>query len=525
MNSLSESRNFDQSKQSAAEQNLALNTGRWTGEEHNRFLQGLQQHGKVWKSIATVVKTRSIVQVRTHAQKYFMKMNRGDSPTPTSKPPSLAGSPPPAKNDMSMNEPSNLEPIRMSKSVSSFKGSQWKSASVPSSMPKSKSYGSMSSISGDMSGFGKSSYHYPRDGLGHMPPSLERPTGTTSKPRARKFEEVGGDLFHKLAVKTAAIKTEKATKKTIKTEKATKKKPSQKSTKTTKKTKAHGNSKSQQVQRPFDTSGYPQPLPYYGPSTAPGMSYSYSYPSLHDRHGSLPSEPCRKPYMSPKKAEARNKRARLSKTAAGKARPSASYNSTIMDAPLSMHNGMGESPTRISHPLSCPDFSYYQDATSNYSYQKCGEIDEISEQMAEAARIPCCDSETEDSLDLENMLLKESLLSSGKKEWPLEDHKVVMQDEFNLLKPEDTKILDCGDLKLKVPGNEGFSLPQKYSPTSVMEPCPTWAALSYPDFVKEEKDLNLVPEEDTFMPMTSSNDENNLFWFGDDSFEDLLETM
>lgn len=519
MNSMNDTRVFDQSKQSAAEQNLAHNTGRWTGEEHNRFLQGLQQHGKVWKSIATVVKTRSIVQVRTHAQKYFMKMNRGDSPTPTSKPPSSAGSPPPAKDSdhKSMSEPSNSEPMRMSsKSVDQrFKNSQWKSATgVPSSssMPKSKSYGSMSSISGDMSGYGKSSYHYPRDGLGHMP-SLERPTGSTTKPRARKFDDIGGDLFHKCP----AVK-----------EKAAKRKPSQKATKVTKKsTKAHGNSKVQ-VQRPFEGSNY-QPLPYYGPPTAPGMSYSYSYPSLNDR-GSLGSDnsaPCRKPYMSPKKMEAaRNKRARLSKTT--KARPSAAYNSSMMDGPTMHHDvmGGGHSPTHISHPLSCPDFSYYSQDTTNYSYQKCGEIDEISEQMAEAARIPSCESETEESLDLENLLLKENLLSSGKKEWPLD--KVAMQDEFNLLKPEDSKMggmLDCGDLKLKVPGNEGFSLPQKYSPTSVMEPCPTWAALSYPDFVKEEKDLNLAPEEDSFMPMSSSNDENNLFWFGDDSFDDLLETM
>jgi len=188
-----------------------------------------------------------------------------------------------------------------------------------------------------------------------------------------------------------------------------------------------------------------------------------------------------------------------------------------------------DSPTHMSHPLSCPDFSYYSQDTT-YPYPSKPDIDAISEQIAHIAQIPSCDSETEDSLDLENLLLKESLLSSGKKEWPdslpVED-KVALPDEFSLMKPEDSKLglLDCDmrDLKLKVPGNEGFSLPQKYSPTSVMEPCPTWAALTYPDFVKEEKDLNLGA--DSFMPMSSSNDENNLFWFGDDSFDDLLETM
>ena len=50
--------------------------GRWTEEEHEIFLQGLQLHGKQWKTIATMIGTRTVVQVRTHAQKYFQKMER-----------------------------------------------------------------------------------------------------------------------------------------------------------------------------------------------------------------------------------------------------------------------------------------------------------------------------------------------------------------------------------------------------------------------------------------------------------------
>ena len=50
------------------------NYGRWTAEEHRLFLQGLEQHGKGWKKIATLVKTRTMVQIRTHAQKYFQKL-------------------------------------------------------------------------------------------------------------------------------------------------------------------------------------------------------------------------------------------------------------------------------------------------------------------------------------------------------------------------------------------------------------------------------------------------------------------
>ena len=50
------------------------NTGRWTAEEHRLFLQGLQEHGKGWKKIATLIKSRTVVQIRTHAQKYFQKL-------------------------------------------------------------------------------------------------------------------------------------------------------------------------------------------------------------------------------------------------------------------------------------------------------------------------------------------------------------------------------------------------------------------------------------------------------------------
>ena len=50
------------------------NTGRWTAEEHRLFLQGLEQHGKGWKDIATLIQSRTVVQIRTHAQKYFQKL-------------------------------------------------------------------------------------------------------------------------------------------------------------------------------------------------------------------------------------------------------------------------------------------------------------------------------------------------------------------------------------------------------------------------------------------------------------------
>ena len=50
--------------------------GRWTREEHHLFVKGLELHGKGWKRIAEMIKTRTVVQIRTHAQKYFLKLSK-----------------------------------------------------------------------------------------------------------------------------------------------------------------------------------------------------------------------------------------------------------------------------------------------------------------------------------------------------------------------------------------------------------------------------------------------------------------
>lgn len=51
-------------------------SGRWTKEEHVLFLAGMKKHGKNWNAVAVVVGTRSAVQVRCHAQKFFQKLGR-----------------------------------------------------------------------------------------------------------------------------------------------------------------------------------------------------------------------------------------------------------------------------------------------------------------------------------------------------------------------------------------------------------------------------------------------------------------
>jgi SHAQKYF class myb-like DNA-binding protein len=55
---------------------LPKKRGHWSKDEHNRFVDGLRKHGKDWKKIVECVGTRSSNQVRSHAQKYFLKLEK-----------------------------------------------------------------------------------------------------------------------------------------------------------------------------------------------------------------------------------------------------------------------------------------------------------------------------------------------------------------------------------------------------------------------------------------------------------------
>ena len=48
--------------------------GRWTLKEHIQFLQGLDKFGIKWKKIKALITTRTINQVRSHAQKFYNKL-------------------------------------------------------------------------------------------------------------------------------------------------------------------------------------------------------------------------------------------------------------------------------------------------------------------------------------------------------------------------------------------------------------------------------------------------------------------
>lgn len=64
----------------------SIRGGRWTADEHERFLEGFRVHGHKWKRVQQVVRTRSVTQVRTHAQKYLLKVAKMKAEKKQNKP-------------------------------------------------------------------------------------------------------------------------------------------------------------------------------------------------------------------------------------------------------------------------------------------------------------------------------------------------------------------------------------------------------------------------------------------------------
>ena len=54
--------------------------GRWSALEHYRFLEALKNFGKEWQKVQQHVATRTSTQARSHAQKFFGKLEKKEIP-------------------------------------------------------------------------------------------------------------------------------------------------------------------------------------------------------------------------------------------------------------------------------------------------------------------------------------------------------------------------------------------------------------------------------------------------------------
>ena len=69
--------NNDQIKNQNIEKNNGTHSdGRWNTEEHIRFIRGCLLYGNNWKKVESHVKTRTSTQIRSHAQKFLIKLKK-----------------------------------------------------------------------------------------------------------------------------------------------------------------------------------------------------------------------------------------------------------------------------------------------------------------------------------------------------------------------------------------------------------------------------------------------------------------
>lgn len=53
--------------------------GRWLPDEHQKFVEGMRLYGKEWILVEGHVKTRTSVQIQSHAQKFYLKLQKNSN--------------------------------------------------------------------------------------------------------------------------------------------------------------------------------------------------------------------------------------------------------------------------------------------------------------------------------------------------------------------------------------------------------------------------------------------------------------
>ncbi|KAG0475899.1 hypothetical protein HPP92_012740 [Vanilla planifolia] len=66
----------DPSKKIRKPYTISKSRENWTEQEHDRFLEALQLFDRDWKKIEAFVGSKTVIQIRSHAQKYFLKVQK-----------------------------------------------------------------------------------------------------------------------------------------------------------------------------------------------------------------------------------------------------------------------------------------------------------------------------------------------------------------------------------------------------------------------------------------------------------------
>ncbi|KAG1359513.1 protein CCA1 [Cocos nucifera] len=143
---------------------------RWTEEEHEKFLEALKLHGRAWRRIEEHIGTKTAVQIRSHAQKFFSKVVREPGTT------KAINIPPPRPK----RKPLHPYPRKLGNLPSKGEQPAWSSPSVPSVF-ESENGSPVSVLSAAGSDTIGSTISNPPDGCQSPTPSVEdenRPAST-----------------------------------------------------------------------------------------------------------------------------------------------------------------------------------------------------------------------------------------------------------------------------------------------------------------------------------------------------------